>query len=254
MQTQIHEIKGADNKIRRIAHQLSKGGAGKPGVFWLHGFNSSMTSSKSQAVAQWCGERGFGCLRYDYSGHGQSSGGPADHVTSDWLDEAAELFSLTEGPQIVGASSMGGWLALLLARRLGAERIRAIVAIAPAWDMTEALMWREFSEEVRQTIMRDGVYMVPSDYEAGGYPVTRALIEDGRAHTIGGAPFDIGCPVRVLHGMRDTDVPWRHSLRLTEEVLTGGDVRLTLVKDGDHRLSREGDLALLFAALGEFES
>jgi pimeloyl-ACP methyl ester carboxylesterase len=255
MQPQIHQITASGGKIRNIAYLRHEGAPGKPGVFWLHGFNSRMTSQKAESVARWCGERGLSCLRFDYSGHGESSGTPADGVIGDWLEEAAELFArYTSGPQIIGASSMGGWLALLLARRLaGAEpgRIKAIVTIAPAWDMTETLMWQRFPEEVQAAIMRDGVFTVPSEYEAGGYPITRALIEDGRRHLLGGTSVETGCAVRILHGMQDADVPWQQSLRLAE-MLSGGDVRLTLVKDGDHRLSRDADMALLLSSLGEF--
>ncbi len=252
MHPQIHQIAAPGGKIRKIAYLHREAAPGKPGVFWLPGFNSRMTSQKGEAVARWCGERGLSCLRFDYSGRGSSSGTLEDGVIGDWLEEAAEIFTrYAAGPQIIGASSMGGWLALLLAKRLDAGRIKAIVTIAPACDMTEALMWAQLPEEARQAVLRDGVYYVPSDYEDGGYPITRALIEDGRAHLIGGAPFDPGCPVRILHGMRDASVPWRRSLELAE-LLTGDDVRLTLIKDGDHRLARDCDMALLFAGLGEF--
>jgi pimeloyl-ACP methyl ester carboxylesterase len=235
---------------RKIAYLRSEGAnPAMPGVMWLCGFNSEMASTKASALAPWAEARGAGLLRFDYSGHGASGGRLEDFTIGDWLAEAVAVFTeLTAGPQIVVGSSMGGWLALLLARALGrsapadaVRRIKALVLIAPAWDMTEALI---------AVLERDGVVWRPSDYGAP-IPITRALIEEGRGHSFGAGGFDPGCPVRILHGMRDQDVPWQHSLQLVD-LLASDDVRLTLVKDGEHRMSREGDLALLFAALGEF--
>jgi pimeloyl-ACP methyl ester carboxylesterase len=216
-----------------------------------------MISTKASALADWSASRGAGYLRFDYSGHGESGGRLEDFTIGDWLaDTLAAFRELTRGPQIVIGSSMGGWLALLLARALQAEaadpgRPRALVLIAPAWDMTEELMWKRFPPEARAALAKDGVFRRPSQY-GDPYPLTRALIEEGRSHLIGGG-MDAGCPVRVLQGMRDPDVPWEHAVRLVD-ILHGNDVRVTLIKDGEHRLSRDGDLAALYEIIVEFMS
>ena len=254
--TQFIDVAGSGRPERKIAYMLSKPEPAKgAGVVWLGGFKSDMISTKATALAAWAEPRHIPYLRFDYSGHGQSSGAFEDFTIGDWLAEAAACFDrLTDGPQIVIGSSMGGWIALLLARLLAqngqSDRLRALVLIAPAWDMTEELMWTRFSAEARGAIERDGVYHRPSDY-GEPYAITRALIEEGRSHLIGGTGFDPGCPVRIIQGLRDPDVPWQHALRLVE-LLGGEDVRLTLIKDAEHRLSREQDLALLFAAICEF--
>jgi pimeloyl-ACP methyl ester carboxylesterase len=240
---------------RRIAYRRMEGREpGLPGLVWLSGFKSEMLSTKASALAPWAAERGTGYLRFDYSGHGESGGRIEDFTIGDWLEDSLAAFdALTAGPQIVVGSSMGGWLALLLARALRARgqsaRLRALVLIAPAWDMTEALMWRQFPPEAREALAREGVFLRPSRY-GDPYAITRALIEEGRSHLIGGG-MDAGCPVRILQGMRDPDVPWDHALRLLD-VLQGEDLRLTLIKDGEHRLSRDEDLAALFAMIAEF--
>ncbi len=212
-----------------------------PGVVFLGGFNSDMTGSKAEFLASWCEARGTPFLRFDYSGHGASGGRFADGTIGRWAEDAARVVAaLTDGPQVLVGSSMGGWIALLLARRIA---IRALVGIAPAPDFTEDLMWAEFAPEQRATIERDGVWHRPSAY-GDPYPITRALIEDGRSHLLLRAPIALEAPVRILQGQQDPDVPWRHALRIAEAV-TGGEVRVHLIKDGDHRLSRPQDLALL---------
>lgn len=211
------------------------------GVVFLGGFNSDMTGSKAEFLAGWCEARGTPFLRFDYSGHGASGGRFVGGTIGRWAEDAAcVLDALAPGPQVLVGSSMGGWIALLLARR---RPPCALIGIAPAPDFTEDLMWAEFSPEVRATIERDGVWHRPSEYGAP-YPITHALIEDGRTHLLLRAPLAIDVPVRILQGQRDADVPWRHALRIGE-ALTGEDVRIHLVKDGDHRLSRPQDLALL---------
>lgn len=211
------------------------------GVVFLGGFNSDMTGSKAEFLAGWCEARGTPFLRFDYSGHGASGGRFVDGTIGRWAEDAACVIdALAPGPQVLVGSSMGGWIALLLARR---RAPRALVGIAPAPDFTEDLMWAEFSSEVRATIERDGVWHRPSEYGAP-YPITRALIEDGRRHLLLRAPLPVEVPLRILQGQRDPDVPWQHALRIAETV-TGTDVRIHLVKDGDHRLSRPEDLALL---------
>jgi pimeloyl-ACP methyl ester carboxylesterase len=224
-----------------------------PGVVFLGGFNSDMTGSKAGYLAEWCAARGSAFLRFDYSGHGASGGRFEEGTIGRWLADSLAVFdALTEGPQILVGSSMGGWLALLLALRRQA-RVAGLLGIAPAPDFTEELMWAEFPEEVRQTILRDGVWHRPSEYGAP-YPITRALIEDGRNHLLLRGPIALEMPVRILQGQRDDAVPWRHALRIAE-ALTGTDVQVTLVKGGDHRLSTPADLSLLgqtlAALLGE---
>jgi pimeloyl-ACP methyl ester carboxylesterase len=239
---------GSGATRRRIAF-LKQGGR-TPGVVWLGGFRSEMTATKATALAAWAeaGERA--CLRFDYSGHGQSEGRFEDGTISRWLEEASAVFTqLTSGQQILIGSSMGGYIALLLLRALQARapaeaaRIQGLMLIAPAWDMTEALMWKEFPESVRRTVLTDGVFMRPSQY-GDPYPITRALIEDGRRHLIGGNAWDPGCPIHVMHGLQDPDVPWEHTLEL-ESFLTGNRVRVEAVPDGEHRLSRPEDIALM---------
>lgn len=224
-----------------------RGGRG-PGVIFLGGFMSDMTGTKAEALDRFCATRGQAYLRFDYFGHGASSGAFGDATVGRWLDDAlAVLDNLTDGPQVLVGSSLGGWIMLLVARARP-ERVKALVGIAPAPDFTEDLMWAEFTPEQRQTIERDGFLRLPSEYSAEGYLYTLALIEEGRRHLLMRAPIPIECPVRLLHGMRDADVPWRTSLALAER-LTSTDVRVTLIKDGDHRLSTEADLALVMATL-----
>ncbi len=227
---------------------------GAPGVFWLSGFKSDMASTKATALAAWAREHGYGATRFDYSGHGVSSGRFEEGTIGRWLDEAAAVFArFTAGPQVVVGSSMGGYIALLLLRRLMAEapeqaaRLKALYLIAPAWDMTERLMWANFPPEARAAVMTDGVFLRPSAY-GEPYAITRGLIEDGRAHLIGDAPFDPGRPIRILQGRLDPDVPWQHAVAL-QDLLAGDRLRIRWVEDGEHRLSRPEDLALMLADL-----
>ncbi|MEJ2123558.1 MAG: alpha/beta hydrolase [Alphaproteobacteria bacterium] len=255
---QFLDVAGENGSSRKIAYlQAPVPESDAPGVVWMGGFASDMTGGKATGLANWAAERDVSCLRFDYSGHGQSSGRFQDGTIGEGLaDSLAAFTTLTTGPQIVIGSSMGGWLALLLARALQqnapdhAARIKALVLIAPAWDMTEELIWKHLPSEAREAIERDGVYMAPSEYDAP-LPITRALIEEGRTHSFELASFSPGCPVRILQGMQDPDVPWQHAQRLVEQ-LGETDMRMTLVKDGEHRMSRESDLALLFQTLGEF--
>jgi len=214
-----------------------------PGVVFLPGFRSDMQGSKALALRDHCAAQGRALLRFDYSGHGESAGRFEDGTIGAWAADAVDAFdALTSGPQVLVGSSMGGWIALLLARARP-ERVAGLIGIAPAPDFTQALMWPAFSEAQRQTIMQAGILHLPSEY-GEPTPVTRALIEDGKRHAMLDAPIPLTCPVRILQGMQDPDVPWRHALRLVE-ALQGNDVRLHLVKDGDHRLSRPEDLRLL---------
>ncbi len=214
---------------------------------------SDMASTKATALADWAAANGVPMLRFDYSGHGLSEGSLAEASIGDWLEESIAAAGLVKAAKlIVVGSSMGGWLALLLARHLAQSRatpLAGLVLIAPAHDMTETLIWNRLPEEARAAIERDGVYYQPSAY-AEPYPITRHLIEEGRAHLLEGNGFDPLCPVRILQGMQDPDVPWSHALSLVD-LLTGNDVELSLIKDGDHRLSRREDIARLEAAVAE---
>jgi pimeloyl-ACP methyl ester carboxylesterase len=218
---------------------------------WLPGFKSEMTSTKVTALADWARARGTAMTRLDYSGHGQSAGRIEDGTIGRWLEEVVAVFTgHTQGPQVVVGSSMGGYLSLLMLRHLMAEaplearRIKGLVLIAPAWDMTERLMWARFPENVRQEIMEAGVYYRPSRYGDGPYPITRRLIEEGREHLIGTVPFDPGRPVIVLHGLLDPDVPWEHTLDLVAHA-EGDRIEVLAVPEGDHRLSQPEDIELM---------
>jgi pimeloyl-ACP methyl ester carboxylesterase len=213
-----------------------------PGVVFLGGFNSDMTGSKAEDLSAFCAGQGRAFLRFDYSGHGTSGGRFEDGTIGRWAaDAAAVLDALTEGPQILVGSSMGGWIALLLAlRRPG--RVAGLVGIAAAPDFTTRIE-AALPPEIRAILDRDGVWHRPSAY-GDPYPITRALLEEGRRHLLLDAPVRIDVPVRLLHGQQDPDVPWELSLQ-TAAALTGQDVEVTLVKDGDHRLSRPQDLRLL---------
>ncbi|MBZ6076603.1 alpha/beta hydrolase [Microvirga puerhi] len=238
-------------EARHIA-VLSRDGKGPP-VVWLGGFRSDMRSTKAEALDAWAEKTGRAFLRFDYSGHG-ASGGTFDEATvSDWLDDSLAVFDnfLKSRPILVG-SSMGGWLALLATRRLletgSALAPLGMVLIAPAVDFTERLMWDRFPEVIRRAIEDKGSYSLPSTYAPEPYPITKSLIEDGRRHLLFGAPIRTGCPVHILQGMQDTDVPWTHALKLVEH-LPGDSASLTLVNDGDHRLSRPEDLDRLIQAV-----
>lgn len=219
-----------------------------PTVVFLPGYRSDMTGDKATALAAFCAAHNHAMLRLDYSGHGASGGRFEDGTIGVWTGDALTAIDrLTNGPLVLVGSSMGGWIALLcaLARR---DRIAALVGIAAAADFTEALMWQSLSFEQRAQLMQHGVIHVPSQY-GDPTPITRALIEDGRNHLLLSAPIALDCPVRLLHGQADPDVPWEMALRIAEQVTSAG-VQVTLVKDGDHRLSRPQDLALLCRTVG----
>jgi pimeloyl-ACP methyl ester carboxylesterase len=218
-----------------------------PMVVFLPGFRSDMTGDKATALAAFCAERRHAMLRFDYSGHGISGGRFEDGTIGRWADDAlAVIDRLTQGPLVLVGSSMGGWIALLAALARS-DRVAALIGVAAAPDFTETLMWQAMSSEQRAVLMRDGVLQRPSEY-GEPYPITRALIEDGRTRLLLNAPIALDCPVRLLHGQDDPDVPWELALRIAEQ-LTGPDVQVILVKDGDHRLSRPRDLALLCGTL-----
>jgi pimeloyl-ACP methyl ester carboxylesterase len=243
---------GCGTKTRKIAYlanpPLREGGAG---LMWLTGLKSDMTSTKAEALAAWTAARGLGFTRFDYSGHGRSEGEFEGATISDWLDESTAVFQeLTSGPQVLVGSSTGAHVALLLLRRLietaplAAERVRGLVLIAPAWDLSD-LMWSQLPPEARREIVETGRWVRPSAYDPAGYVITKQFIEDGRRHLFKDAAFDPGRPVLVLQGAQDRDVPIAHA-RALQSVLVGGWVRMTEVCDGEHRLSRPGDLEQLY--------
>jgi pimeloyl-ACP methyl ester carboxylesterase len=225
-------------------------GDGAP-LVWLGGFRSDMRATKAEALAQWARAQGRPCLRFDYGGHGESEGDFAGFTLSDWLSDALSAIRshCRQRPILVG-SSMGGWIALLAARELSGSPLQpaGLVLIAPAVDFTEELMWAQMPDAIRRTILEEGAWLRPSEYSPEPTPVTRALIEDGRRNLMFGGEIRAGCPVHILQGMRDPDVPWRQALKLVEH-LSGDPVVLTLIKDGDHRLSTPQDIARLEAAV-----
>jgi pimeloyl-ACP methyl ester carboxylesterase len=270
---------GAGGNRRRIAYR-KRNGAG-PAVVWCGGFKSDMASTKAARIDAWCAAQGRAMVRMDYAGHGESSGRFQDFVVSDWVADAeAVLARVVDGPAVIVGSSMGGWIAVLIAKRqaeangagLGAsadsgnphperversaipassaERVHVagLVLIAPACDFTEDLMWPQFPEHVKAEIMDKGVFQLPSAYSPEPTPITRALIEDGRNNRVFGRTFRVNCPVHILQGMKDPDIPFGQALKLVEH-LPLDPVTVTLISDGNHRLSREEDIARLIAAV-----
>ena len=234
---------------RQIAHRRLAPTRSDLTYVWLCGFKSDMTGTKVQRLEAWAAAAGHGFLAFDYSGHGESGGAFEDGTISAWREDALDAIdALTDGPLVLVGSSMGGWMALLagLARR---ERLAGLVLVAPAPDFTEKLMWADFTPRQQEEILHQGLTLLPSEY-GDPYPITRALIEDGRSWQLLDAPIDLDCPVRILQGAEDPDVPWRHALRLVD-TMSAADLVFTLIKDGDHRLSREQDIARLLAACAE---
>ncbi|WP_426957277.1 alpha/beta hydrolase [Muricoccus radiodurans] len=219
-----------------------------PAVVFLGGFRSDMEGTKAIHLRDACAARGRAFLRLDYSGHGASGGDFEDGTIGAWAEDAALVIgACAPGPVVLVGSSMGGWIALLLTRRWGETRVRGLIGLAAAPDFTEALIPAELTEADRATLARDGVLRRPSAY-GEPIPITARLLEEGRDQLLLGAPISFAGPVRLLQGMADPDVPWQHALRIVS-ALAGADVQLTLIKDGDHRLSRPEDLALLTRTL-----
>lgn len=261
---------GSGESQRRVAVLVQEGAgmAAQPPVVWLGGFRSDMRATKAEALASWAAGEGRSFVRFDYSGHGESESDEpgnrfVDGTISRWLEDSLAVIGqfADRRPVLVG-SSMGGWIALLAAKALakaqakahaqakalagagGDRQPSALVLVAPAVDFTEDLMWQAFPQNIRDEIMSTGQWLRPSAYSPEPCPITRALIEDGRNHLLFGNSITTGCPVHVLQGMADPDVPYAHALKLMEH-LPGEGATLTLVKDGDHRLSRDQDIALL---------
>ncbi|WP_340693277.1 alpha/beta hydrolase [Hyphomonas sp.] len=234
---------------RRLAFRHNPASTGKLTFVWMCGFKSDISGTKVLRLEDWANRTGHGFLAFDYSGHGESDGAFEDGTVSQWrADALAAIDSQTDGPLVIVGSSMGGWMALLAALARP-DRVKGLVLIAPAPDFTEKLMWPEFSAEAQAEIMEQGFTLRPSDYDEP-YTITRALIEDGRQWQILDKPIGFDGPVRILQGMQDSDVPWTHAARLVD-ALTTSNLAITLIKDGDHRLSREQDIARLLATCDE---
>lgn len=233
---------------RTIAYHRTAGQG--PGVIFLGGFKSDMAGTKAQHLQDWAERTGRAFLRFDYSGHGVSSGAFLDGAIGDWAEDAlAVLDALTEGPQVLVGSSMGGWISLLVAKARP-DRVAGLVGIAAAPDFTEDSMWAGFTEAQRAALVADGRVALPSDYSDEPYIITRRLIEEGRGRLVLRDPLPLPFPVRLLQGTADTDVPVPVALRLLDHA-AGDDIRLTLVKGADHRFSTPDCLRLIEQAIAE---
>ncbi|KQZ82776.1 2-hydroxymuconic semialdehyde hydrolase [Mesorhizobium sp. Root157] len=239
------DVEGTPIAVRRAAGIA-------PGIVWLGGYKSDMLGTKAEALASWAAGRGRAFLRHDYSGHGESGGAFIDGTISKWLRQSLVAFSqFTKGPQILVGSSMGAWIALRMVQELnktGERRIAGLVLIAPAPDFTAELVEPALTDAQRRDLADKGYFEEPSDYSDAPYIYTRSLIEDGRDNLVMTGPIDTHCPIHVLQGMADEAVPHGHALKLTG-LLPADDVTLSLIPDGDHRLSRPQDLDMLIRAV-----
>jgi pimeloyl-ACP methyl ester carboxylesterase len=239
---------------RRIAYLCRTAETGtRPGLVWLGGFMSHMRGTKAAFLDEYAANEKRAYLRFDYSGHGESDGAFEAGTIGAWLEEALTMIrAQTSGPQILVGSSMGGWLALLAARAFAQSgelnRLAGLVLLAPAVDMTQRLIFEKLPPGSRAQLETEGICLLPSAYSDSPYQITRGLIEEGRRHLLLDATIRTYCPVHIVHGMEDEDVPWHYAMMLVEH-LAGDPVVLSLVKDGDHRLSRPGDLALIEQAI-----
>lgn len=242
---------------RKIAVEVSPGASnpapGLPGVLWLGGYRSDMSGTKALALAHWCAANRLACARLDYSGHGRSGGSFEDGSISRWLEESLAVFgAFTAGPQILAGSSMGGWIALRMAQELHkrGQTLHAMLLIAPAPDFTEALILPSLSDQQKLAIERDGRLEQPSSYASQPDVCTREFFADGRRNLVLNANLRTHCPVHILQGRLDADVPWTHAMALAQQ-LSADEVSMTLVPDGDHRLSRPQDIALMLRCLAQ---
>ena len=234
-----------------VYDRVAATGTAKAGVVFLHGLMSDRGGTKAAVLADHCRAKGYGFVRFDMFGHGASSGRFQDGTVTRWTEDAvAVLDHLTTGLQILIGSSMGGWV-MLRAALARVDRVAGLIGIAAGPDFTEDIMWDEFSDDERAELQEKGVVNVQSDYDPRPYPISRALIEDGRKNLVlTGPPIAVTCPVRLLQGQRDTAVPWQRALTLAEKI-AGDNVDVQLIKDGDHRLSRPQDLKRLCAVLDD---
>jgi pimeloyl-ACP methyl ester carboxylesterase len=240
-----------DHDGTAIAYRRIQGSA--PGVVWLGGYRSDMLGTKAETLSAWAERTGHAFLRHDYSGHGESGGAFADGTISKWLGESLAAFRrLTEGPQVLVGSSMGAWIALRLIQELRkageGDRIAGLVLLAPAPDFTAELIEPALTKKQKRDLEQKGYFEEESEYSPEPNIYTRALIEDGRRNRVMTGPIDTHCPVHILQGMADPDVPHSHALKLVS-LLPADDMTLSLIPDGDHRLSRPQDLELLVRAV-----
>ncbi|WP_296745148.1 alpha/beta hydrolase [Mesorhizobium sp.] len=235
-----------------IAVRQAPGAA--PGIVWLGGYKSDMLGTKAEALSAWTSREGRAYLRHDYSGHGESGGDFSDGTISKWLAQSLAVFRrFSVGKQILVGSSMGAWIALRMVqelRKANDDRVAGMVLLAPAPDFTVELIEPTLTDAQRHDLQEKGFFAEPSDYSDQPYIYTRALIEDGRANRVMTGPIDTHCPVHILQGLADPDVPSGHALKLAA-LLPADDVTLSLIPDGDHRLSRPEDLDLLLRAVGD---
>ncbi|SIQ74182.1 Pimeloyl-ACP methyl ester carboxylesterase [Rhizobium sp. RU20A] len=245
---------GTGESVRTIAAiVLEPAAQGAPFLVWLGGYRSDMSGTKAIELERFARETGCGCLRFDYSGHGQSGGEFRDGTISRWLEESLAVLALTgKAPLVLVGSSMGGWIALRLMQALKAagraRDVMGLVLIAPAPDFTSELIEPALSDAERASLIERGFFEEPTPYGPDPNIFTAALIEDGRNNRVLSGVIDTGCPVHILQGMKDPDVPYAHALRLVSH-LPADNVVLTLISDGDHRLSRPEDIARMRAAL-----
>jgi len=241
------DVDGTDIAVRHAAGAM-------PGIVWLGGYKSDMLGTKAETLSDWAAKEGRAFLRYDYSGHGESGGAFADGTISKWLGESLAVFRrFTRGKQILVGSSMGAWIALRMVqelRKTGEDRVAGLVLLAPAPDFTAELVEPVLTKAQKRDLKDKGFFEEPSDYSADPYIYTSALIEDGRANRVMTGPIDTHCPVHILQGLADADVPASHALKLVS-LLPADDVTLSLIPDGDHRLSRPQDLDMLLRAVGD---
>lgn len=251
MSTTPAEPEFIDVDGERIALRQVAGAS--PGVMWLGGFKSDMLGTKAETLSAWGQDKGHAFIRHDYSGHGESSGRFVDGTISLWLKQSLEVLRRrTQGPQILVGSSMGAWIALRMVQELHKAgeggRLAGLLLLAPAPDFTADLMEPQLTDEQKRDLEEKGYFEEPSEYSPEPNVYTKALFEDGRANRVMTGLIDTHCPVHILQGMADPDVPYHHALRLVEH-LPADDVTLSLIRDGDHRLSRPQDLAMIISAL-----
>lgn len=236
----------------RIAVRHSTGST--PGIVWLGGYKSDMLGTKAETLSDWAASEGGAFLRHDYSGHGESGGAFADGTISTWLSQSLAVFrNFARGNQILVGSSMGAWIALRMVqelRKAGDASVVGLVLLAPAPDFTAELIEPVLTKAQKRDLAKNGFFAEPSDYSQEPYIYTRALIEDGRDNRVMTGPIDTHCPVHILQGLADADVPSSHALKLVS-LLPADDVTLSLIPDGDHRLSRPQDLDMLVRSVSD---
>lgn len=246
---------GAGSRRLAVRHRPAGDPGGSAGILWLGGYRSDMAGTKAVELDRWAAENGLACTRFDYSGHGESGGDFASGTISRWLEESLSVFDrFTAGPQLLVGSSMGAWIALRMVQELrgrgAGDRLHGLLLLAPAPDFTSELHEPHLTPDQRRDLEQKGYFEEPTPYGPDPNIFTRALFEDGRKNRVLDGVIETGCPVRIIQGMADPDVPYGHALRLVEH-LPADDVVLTLVRDGDHRLSRPQDIARMLDAVAQ---